>query len=166
MRYHSPFDRPEPRLVPVGEHPLWDEALAAVNRDLAVTLPEQRPLCLFALPPWAEDEPEQVYVGLANGQWHGNSLWAHPSTATVALETVAEAAQDTVSERLWQAWPVCSVHDLGMHIREVSGRPSWWCAGTTDPQDPPHIRAAVGELDTLQHPHRPNRKRRRNSAQD
>ncbi|MFJ9866882.1 hypothetical protein [Streptomyces sp. NPDC101165] len=164
MRYHSPFDRPEPRLVSAGEHPLWDEALAAVNRDLAVTLPQQRPLCLFAVP-WEEGEPDQVYVALANGEWHGNPLRAAPDTAADALEAVADAAQETVSERLWQAWPVCSVHDLGMHIREVSGRPSWWCAGTTDPQEPPHIRAAVGELDTLQRPHRPNRKRRKNSAQ-
>ncbi|MFH8772597.1 hypothetical protein [Streptomyces sp. NPDC017958] len=163
MRYHSPFARPEPRPVPVGEHPLWDEALAAVNRDLAVTLPEQRPLCLFAVP-WEEGEPDQVYVALANGESHGNPLWADPDTAADALEAVAEAAQETVSELLWQAWPVCSVHDLGMHVRKVAGRPSWWCAGTKDPQDPPHIRAAVGELDTLQRPHRPNRKRRRNSA--
>ncbi|GHI09454.1 hypothetical protein AQI88_37685 [Streptomyces cellostaticus] len=163
--HHSPFHRPDPRFVPAGEHPLWDVALAAVNRDLAVTLPEQRPLCLMALPPWEDGEPEQVHVALADGQWHGNSLWAGPRTAADALAAVAEAAQDTVTERLWQAWPICSVHDLGMHVRKVSGRPSWWCAGAATPGDPPHIRAAIGELDTLQRPHRPNRKRRKKRAQ-
>ncbi|SOD88682.1 hypothetical protein [Streptomyces sp. Ag109_G2-15] len=157
MRYHSPFRRPEPRPVAEGEHPLWDEALAAVNRDLAATLPEQRPLRLFAVP-WEEGEPEQVYVALANGEWHGNPLWS--GSAADALEAVAEAAQETVTERLWRAWPLCSEHDLGMHVRKVSGRPSWWCAGSAAPGDPAHIRAAVGELDTLRRPHRPNRKRR------
>ena len=164
MRYHSPVRRPEPRPVAEGEHPRWDEALAAVNRDLAATLPEQPPLRLFAVP-WEEGEPEQVYVALANGEWHGNPLWSGPDTAADDLEAVAEAAQETVTERLWRAWPLCSEHDLGMHVRKVSGRPSWWCAGSAAPGDPAHIRAAVGDLDTLQRPHRPNRKRRKQRPQ-
>ncbi|MER6680367.1 hypothetical protein [Streptomyces olivaceoviridis] len=92
---------PEPRFVPAGEHPLWDEALATVNRDLAATLPGQRPLCLIAYPADAHED-EQVYVALADGNAHGNSL--QPSgSAPWALWTVAEAAQDTITGCLWQA---------------------------------------------------------------
>ena len=39
---HAPFDLPEPRRVQPGEHPVWDEALALLNRDLAVTLPDRK----------------------------------------------------------------------------------------------------------------------------
>ncbi len=42
MRAHD--DRPEPRRVSPGEHPMWEQALALLNRDLAATLPEQN-LC-------------------------------------------------------------------------------------------------------------------------
>ncbi|MFD5322040.1 hypothetical protein [Streptomyces sp. NPDC127098] len=48
--------------------PRWDRALALLNRDLAVTLPEQEHLQLLALPPYDADEPENVYVALANGE--------------------------------------------------------------------------------------------------
>ncbi|MFF2717308.1 hypothetical protein [Streptomyces sp. NPDC058011] len=74
----------------------------------------------------------------------------------VALAAVADAAQETVTERLWQAWPLCTEHDLGMHPLEAEGRLPRWCAG----ERRQHIRAAVGELDALVRPRRPNRKRR------
>ncbi|WP_369387763.1 hypothetical protein AB5J72_09240 [Streptomyces sp. CG1] len=151
------FGRPEPRVVLTGAYPLWDEALAVVNRDLAATLPEQRPLCLISYPEF-EDLDEHVYVALANGEAHGNPLMPAES-AVEALMAVADAAQETVSERLWRAWPVCTVHDLGMHPRDVDGRPSWWCAGGSRRGDPAHVRAAVGELDTIHRPGRPHRKR-------
>ncbi|MEV6113792.1 hypothetical protein AB0L59_15060 [Streptomyces sp. NPDC052109] len=159
--HRSPFHPPEPRFVTAGEHPLWDEALTAVNRDLAVTLPERQPLCLVAYPGFEEDDgPERVHVAFADGYSHGNSLWPTASAAG-ALRAVAEAAQETVSERLWQAWPVCTLHGLGMHVTEDPGRPSWWCAGGSRPGDPAHVRAAIGEMDTVHRPRRPNRKRRK-----
>jgi hypothetical protein len=100
-----------------------DEALALLNRDLAVTLPEQEPLRLMALPGWEADGPEAVYVALANGEWHGNSLnEGSEETLAYALAAVADAAQDTVTERLWRAWPLCAEHDIGMHLREPDGR--------------------------------------------
>ncbi|MEZ0094417.1 hypothetical protein [Streptacidiphilus sp. EB129] len=160
------FDRPEPRWVLPGEYPLWDQALALLNRDLAVTLPEQRPLQLLALPPYAADELENVHVALANGEWDGNCLF--PDSAddpAQALAVVADAAQETVVERLWQAWPCCPEHDLGMHPREdADGRLCWWCAGDRSRRGPAHLRAAVGALDTLVRPRRPNRKRRPGSS--
>jgi len=157
-------DRPEPRRVSPGEYPGWDGALALLNRDLAATLPEQAPLRLLALPPYGADGPENVYVALANGEWHGNHLSPGSANDTAsALAIVADAAQETVAERLWQAWPLCTAHNLGMHPRDADGQLSWWCAGARSHRDPAHIRATVGALDTLVRPHRPNRKRRKSS---
>ncbi len=32
-------------------------------------------------------------------------------------------------ELLWQAWPLCPEHGLGMHLTEdAEERLSWWCA--------------------------------------
>ena len=156
----SSFDRSEPRRVAPGEHPAWDLALALLNRDLAATLPDQQPLQLRALPSFDDvSGPEWVHVALANGEWHGNAL--PPETAAdplTALAAVADAAQETVTERLWRAWPLCAEHDLGMHPREAAGRLVWWCAGNRLRRGPAHIRAAVGELDSLVRPRRPNRK--------
>ncbi|MEV4940497.1 hypothetical protein [Streptomyces zaomyceticus] len=156
------FDHPEPRRVSPGEYPMWDRALALLNRDLAVTLPEQEPLRLVALLPYDADEPENVYVALANGEWHGNCLDSADGPAS-ALAIVADAAQETVAERLWQAWPLCAEHGLGMHPQDADEQLSWWCAGERSSRGPAHIRAAVGALDTLVRPPRPDRERRRAS---
>ncbi|MER5202589.1 hypothetical protein [Streptomyces sp. NPDC002825] len=159
------FDASPPRQVLPGEYPLWDEALALVNRDLSATLPDQKPLRLLGIPGHDGDEAENVYVTLANGEWHGTSL--DPESADDpghALAAVADAAQETVTELLWQAWPLCGEHDLGMHLREADGQPSWWCAGGRVPREPAHVRAAVGGLDALVRPHRPNRKQRRRTG--
>lgn len=160
---HVPYDRPEPRRVEPGEHPFWDGALALLNRDLAATLPEQEPLQLRALPSQHAGVSEDVYVALANGEWHGNPLYAESADDAVqALAAVVDAAQDTVTERLRRAWPLCAEHDLGMHPRDdADGGISWWCAGERSSPGSPHIRAAVGALDTFVRPRRPNRKKRK-----
>ncbi|GAA1191545.1 hypothetical protein F4556_005726 [Kitasatospora gansuensis] len=156
------FDRPEPRRVLPGEYPLWDEALALLNRDLAVTLPAQGPLQLLALPPSGPDEPASVHVALANGEWHSNDLYPESADDPAhALAIIADAAQETVTERLRQAWPLCAEHDLGMHPRDADGQLSWWCAGERLRRGPAHIRAALGALDTLVRTRRPNRKQRK-----
>ncbi|MFD8546901.1 hypothetical protein [Streptomyces sp. NPDC059649] len=155
------FDLPEPRPVLPGEYPLWDEALAVVNRDLGATLPDQEPLQLLGLPSDDENVAEYVYVALANGEWHGNVV--DPASAddpVLALWAITDAAQETVTECLWQAWPVCDEHDLGMHPRAADGRLSWWCAGGNVRREPAHIRAAVGDLAGLVRPRRPHRPRR------
>ncbi|MFD5264696.1 hypothetical protein [Streptomyces sp. NPDC058335] len=159
---NDPYDIPRPRPVRPGEFPLWEEALTLVNRDLDALLPDRGPLVLLALPPWDEDdsEREHVYVALPDGRWHGNDLWhGSESDPDAALAAVAEAAQDTVMECLWQVWPVCAEHRIGMHARQEDGHPVWWCAGGRDPRDPAHVRAAVGELDGLHRPRRARRKR-------
>ncbi|MFG1665062.1 hypothetical protein [Streptomyces sp. Y7] len=144
------FDPPEPRHVAPGEYPLWDQALALLNRDVAVTLPHLGPLQLLALPPYDADEPENVYVALANGEWHGNHLDPNSQDGLgFALASVADAVQETVIERLWQAWPLCPEHGLGMHPSDAEGQLSWWCAGERLHRGPAHIHAAVGALDAL-----------------
>ncbi|WP_314612298.1 hypothetical protein [Streptomyces stackebrandtii] len=168
-------DPTRPRPVLPGEYPLWEEALGLVNRDLAATLPDQEPLRLMALPAWDGGDGldgargEDLYVTMANGEWQGNCLEASAenrhadAVASVAdaVASVADAAQETVSELLWQAWPVCGEHGTGMHPRVTDGEVAWWCSGGRSPREPEHIRAAVGALDTLGRPHRPNRKQRR-----
>ena len=96
------FDPPEPRRVSPGEYPVWDQALALLNRDLAVTLPQREPLQLLALPSYEADEPENVYVAMANGEWHGHHLDPNSQDSLAsALASVADAAQETVMELLW-----------------------------------------------------------------
>ncbi|TXS36451.1 hypothetical protein [Streptomyces sp. OR43] len=147
---HAHVDQPEVRRVARGEYPLWDEALAVLNQDVAATHTEQGPLQLLAQPSYEAGELEYVYVALANGEWHGNHLY--PKTAedsAHALAIVADAAQDTVTELLWQAWPLCVEHNLGTHACEVDGVLSWWCSGRRSEGGPGHSCAAVGALGTL-----------------
>ncbi|MFD2008548.1 hypothetical protein ACFSMY_13280 [Streptomyces narbonensis] len=156
------FDPPDRRWVLPGEYPLWEGALVLVNRDLAATLPDREPLRLLALPSWHEERDEDVYVTMPNGEWQGNCLEPDPDDSSAdAVAAVAEAAQETVSELLWQAWPVCGEHGMGMHLREEDGHTVWHCGGGRSTGEPAHVRAAVGALDSLVRPHRPNRKSRR-----
>ncbi|MFI1159109.1 hypothetical protein [Streptomyces sioyaensis] len=108
---------------------------------------------MLALPSYSEDEAENVYIALPNGERHGNFVDPDSADTPVrALTAITEAAQETVAECLWQAWPLCGEHDLGMHPREADGQLSWWCAGGNIRREPAHIRAAVGGLDSLVRP--------------
>ncbi|MFE3070485.1 hypothetical protein [Streptomyces sp. NPDC059247] len=164
---------PEPHPVEPGRWPELEAALAVVNRDLAATLPDQDPLILM-LSPFSEQTPGspvehgQIYVAMADGRWQGNPVHTHdleeddPSElddATEVLAVVADAAQETVMELLWQAWPLCSAHGIGMHPRpagtangwypsevDPAGPPVWWCRGGRG--DTHHDVCLVGELAT------------------
>ncbi|WP_406006083.1 hypothetical protein OG440_07725 [Streptomyces sp. NBC_00637] len=151
---YDSFETPGVRMVEPGEYPVWDEALILVNHDLSALLPDPGPLRLMAQPVWPEesDDDEQatehVYVALPDGRWHGNDL---PSTAAVGpagttLADVAEAAQETVLGCLWQVWPVCTEHRLGMHAALEDGQAVWRCAGGDGEPEPGHVRARVGHL--------------------
>lgn len=150
-----PFDdTPDARPLTPGEAPRWEAALALVERDLRATLPEHGGLRLLAMPSGQDDFPELVYVALADGSWWGNGFEPDPSVSALdALAVVAEAAQDTVSERLWRAWPVCAAHGLGMHVGGTDERVEWWCSGGSDGSDGSgtgHVRSGVGELADVQ----------------
>ncbi len=139
----------DPRRAEPGRYPRLEAALATVNRDLAATLPDQPPLVLMV---WEE----QVYVAVSDGTWHHNGL-QEPDDDDLALGPVADAAQETMADRLWLVWPMCPSHKIGTHLRPEgtaadwdwddggSGRLVWWCRGGTGGGDC-HDLAPVGEL--------------------
>ncbi|MGW2282933.1 hypothetical protein [Streptomyces sp. NPDC001770] len=161
----------EPVRAEPGRWPKLEAALAVVNRDLPATLPDQDALVLMCVPSsepqpsGASDDEDQVYVAMSDGRWQGNAVNAcdpeegdppEPDDAMTVLSVVAEAAQDTLMELLWRAWPVCPAHGTGMHVRAAGttddhlpgdpdpGPPVWWCGGGRDGGC--HDAAAVGEL--------------------
>ncbi|MEU2772105.1 hypothetical protein ABZ646_04070 [Streptomyces sp. NPDC007162] len=161
---------PEPRPVEPGEWPKLEAALAVVNRDVTATLPGQDALVLMvdtrpSLPPGGVDRG-QVHVAMPDGRWQGNQVNAwdpeegdplEPDDEATVLTVVADAAQETLVELLWQVWPVCGEHKLGMHARpagtaddwypgatDAAGPPVWWCRGRRDGEG--HDVAPVGEL--------------------
>ncbi|MEV5846070.1 hypothetical protein AB0M32_29270 [Streptomyces sp. NPDC051985] len=167
---HGRQPLPEPRPVEPGEWPKLEAALAVVNRDLTATLPGQDALVLMvdpgpSLPPGGIDRG-QVHVAMPDGRWQGNQVNAwdseeddplEPDDEMTVLRVVADAAQETVTELLWQVWPVCGEHKLGMHVRpagtagdwyadgtDAAGPPVWWCRGGRDGAS--HDVALVGEL--------------------
>nr|WP_237531010.1 hypothetical protein [Streptomyces sp. SID3212] len=128
-------------------------------------------------PPGRSAEGDQIYVAMPDGRWHGNPVNAsdpeedddpqETDDAMTVLAVVAEAAQETVMELLWQVWPVCPAHRTGMHPRpagttdgrdrsepDSAGPPVWWCGGARDGTC--HDVSPVGEL----HAALPGRQRR------
>ena len=135
---------PEPRRVEPGEWPELQAALDVVNRDVLATLPGQDALVLMVVP---SVDGDQVYVALPDGRWQGNSVESDEATgAADRLAVVAEAAQETVMELLWRAWPICPAHGIGMHLQPADPEdpPVWWCRGGRDGVS--HSVAAVGGL--------------------
>ncbi|MER5880354.1 hypothetical protein ABT119_31095 [Streptomyces sp. NPDC001910] len=170
---HGRQHLPVPRRIEPGQWPKLDAALAVVNRDLKATLPGQDALILVLAPSW-ETAPQgaidrdQIYVAMPDGRWHGNAVNAsdlevggplEPDDATTVLTVVADAAQETIMELLWQVWPICPAHKIGMHPRPEgttedwcqgetgsAGPPVWWCRGSRDATG--HDVCLVGELAT------------------
>jgi hypothetical protein len=130
------------------EFPAWRDALAAVNRDLAVSEPGLEPLVLLD-----GGEYGGTFVGLASWGAQGNALFvpdpdgprSRALTPDETLLMIADHGQESVMEYLWRVWPVCPVHRLGLHPRpdpQAGGRASWWCQGRSEG----HAEAAVGAL--------------------
>lgn len=145
---------PEPRRADLGEFPRLDAALDTVNRDVVATLPDQSPLVLMVC---GEDADEQqIYVALSDGRWQGAGLSEPDDDDFDPLDAVADAAQETVMELLWQVWPLCPFHRMGTHVRPegtkadwewgkgTGPRLVWWCRGHHG--DDCHDLAPVGEL--------------------
>ncbi|WP_293995240.1 hypothetical protein [Streptomyces sp.] len=129
---------PKPRPAEPGEWPKLEAALSVVNRDLTATVPGQEPLILMvdpgeSLPPGGIDRG-RVHVAMPDGRWQGNQVNAYdpeegdplePDDEMTVLRVVADAAQETVVELLWQVWPVCGEHKLGMHARPAGTDDDW-----------------------------------------
>ncbi|MFJ6986996.1 MULTISPECIES: hypothetical protein [unclassified Streptomyces] len=168
----DPAPGPEPAPAEPGHWPKLEAALAVVNRDLTATLPGHGPLILVTIPDGTRAEhaehAEHVYVAMPDGSWQGNPVNEddvaegdprEPYDDTTALYAVADAAQETVMELLWQVWPICGEHRIGTHVRppgtdadgspdggDPAGPPVWWCRGASDGDG--HDVARVGELVT------------------
>ncbi|WP_346017370.1 hypothetical protein [Streptomyces sp. SID6137] len=174
--------RGESARAEAGRWPELEAALAVVNRDVraTLTLPGREPLILMVTPApdgaagsygsYGSSGGQEVYVAMADGRSHGNPVHAgdleegapqEPGDAATVLSVVAEAAQETVMELLWQVWPLCREHGIGMHPRPA-GTSEDWCPGETAAAGPPvwwcrggrnggcHDASPIGELaDTL-----------------
>ncbi|MGM0346013.1 hypothetical protein [Streptomyces sp. Adlamb9] len=166
--------RGEPGWAEAGRWPELEAALAVVNRDVraTLTLPGREPLILMVVPDPDGFDGDQVYVAMADGRSHGNPVHSddleegtepepEPGDAAAVLTVVAEAAQETLMELLWQVWPLCREHGTGMHPRPAGtsgewypgetaavGPPVWWCRGGRAGDC--HDASLIGELaDTL-----------------
>jgi hypothetical protein len=127
-----------------AEEPGWlarlEDAMRLVNLDMAATGLRRR--CRLRV---HDDEPDRSgnayveawdgYTGIAQGVYPASG--ADPVSALVA---VADDAQDAVMHALCAAWPVCPVHQFGVHARDQDEAAVWWCAG-----DGGHAVAAIGE---------------------
>ncbi|MFF2521526.1 hypothetical protein [Streptomyces liangshanensis] len=186
---HHHWDPPEPRRAGPGEWPAFEAALAVVNHDVRATLPGQDALILVAVPSY-EPPPgdavggDQLYVAMPDGRWHGNPVNSsdleeggppEPDDAAAVLAEVADAAQSTVMELLWRAWPVCPAHQVGTHLwlaasddpdgagtdendtdendTDEADPPAWWCGGGRGGTR--HRLSLVGELAATTVPGRP-----------
>jgi hypothetical protein len=118
-----------------------EEALDAIRLDIQATRLSPGSVRLVT-PEWSYPPHAYVeYQGIC-----GSSAGIAPvagSNALRALIAVADAAQDSVMEALWEAWPVCPSHQLGVHVQEGEGVPTWWCKGGGG-----HVAAAVGKWPT------------------
>ncbi|MFG3043954.1 hypothetical protein ACGFZR_03355 [Streptomyces sp. NPDC048241] len=126
---------PDPHPVDLAGRPDLRAAFDAVNRDLAATLPEAGPMRLTCTPSSDENVPDAYHVALCDGRWHG-------SVTDPAATDIAEAAQETVQAVLWQVWPVCPEHRIGVHSGfGADERDVWWCRVGSG-----HELCEVGEL--------------------
>ncbi|MFD0888750.1 hypothetical protein ACFQ08_29790 [Streptosporangium algeriense] len=88
--------------------------------------------------------PDWDFMGMAwvefDGLCQGNGI---PPGSGGTL-CVADAAQEVVMEVIWEAWPACPEHDLGLHAEPENGIAVWRCTGGEA-----HTVAPIGELPPL-----------------
>lgn len=131
----EPDDEDSARICPTGTS---DRALALARRCTEAVLRDLETTTGIA-PTSAVDRDE----------WHGgvriviDGGYTAPSMTCTepadALVEVADYIQSQLTYDLGFAWPVCGLHDLGLHARLHGGVPSWWCPGD-------HIVAPIGGL--------------------
>lgn len=122
-RYFAPGFDEEP-----GWPDVLGDAMRVVNRDVAAT--GLRP-CLLRVHDGENARYGNAYVETWDG-YTGVAQGVYPSSGAdpvSALLAVADDAQDAIAHMLFAAWPVCSVHRLGVHPRAREEDAVWWCAG-------------------------------------
>ncbi|MFG1709518.1 hypothetical protein ACFLIM_40675 [Nonomuraea sp. M3C6] len=119
---------------------LWvalERALRAVERDARAT--GTTGALRLVMPDW--DDSGQAWVEF-RGVCQGNGIRpVEGGDPDGGLATVADAAQEVITEVTWAAWPVCPVHDLGLHATLEHKTAVWRCKSATT-----HTVARVGQL--------------------
>jgi hypothetical protein len=113
----------EPRLLTTLE-----QALAVVERDVRATGLNGR----AGLVVKGDGEPTQAFVRYENSFGHTSGLAPGDGDGRNPLATlvlVADELQDAVMDSLFAVWPVCPIHQLGVHARVNDDEPVWWCTG-------------------------------------
>jgi hypothetical protein len=137
LRDDDDLDGSEPTF---DDEPGWlatlQEALEMVKADLRASgLPD-------AVRLYTCDGSRNVSVDA----WAGNSASEgispeQGSDPVTALAAVADDAQEAVQISICGAWPICPVHELGVHARAHQGAAVWWCRA-----DGGHAMARIGRL--------------------
>jgi hypothetical protein len=139
QRFEPGFDLEPGLLAPL------EEALETVKADMqAIGLPG--PIRLV-IPEWSD--PPHAFVefrGNGYGSTAGIGPGAGPSP-TWALLAVADEAQGSIMETLWEAWPLCPIHQLGGHVQEHDGTAVWRCTGNEG-----HTIAPIGHWEQARPP--------------
>lgn len=119
-RFEPGFDLEPGLLAPL------EAALEAVKADMHATgLPG--PIRLV-IPEWSD--PPHAFVEFRDGWGSTSGIGPGAGANPVwALLAVADEAQDSIMEKLWEVWPVCPTHHLGAHPQEHNGTAVWQCNG-------------------------------------
>jgi hypothetical protein len=122
----------EPGLLRVLE-----QAMDTVNADLRSSdLPGVGRLLV---PEWTTNAWVQSWDGTFGG---GSGIFpASGGDPVSALVAVADEAQDAVMETIWEVWPVCDAHAIGVHAGLHDGAAVWWCSAGGG-----HVLAVIGQL--------------------
>lgn len=153
------------REVRPREFPGFERAFSSVITDLTETWRPRGEQSLRLNVRTGLDGGPEIYVSLANGAWHDYPTRAadYPGRGptTDPEVAVADMAQETITEVLAIVWPVCQVHNLGLHPTTIrdgvltdledlfseeeppAGPGAWRCNG-----DGGHAVARIGELTT------------------
>jgi hypothetical protein len=116
-----------------GPWAVMEEALRVVERDVRAARLEGE--VRLVLPDW--DPSGCARAGFGEDAY-GPQL-CPTDDRDVALPYVADALQEVVMEAAWLVWPVCPVHQMGLHPHEAV----WRCG---DPRSGGHVVCAIGEF--------------------
>lgn len=81
---------------------------------------------------------EGIVIASYKGSYNAPAL--RSMTVPEAICEVTENLRDHIIEDLWQAWPLCPEHQVGLYAEPREGRAQWYCRAGQ------HSVAPVGEL--------------------
>ena len=120
------------------------EALDVAARDLPAQWSTEEPRLVVTT--MCGESLEQAVIELSGGYVHGTPIWPRSGdTEASARAAVAELLQEVTMERRRTVWPVCLVHDLGLHAELADGAAVWHCSGG-DADQKAGRRAASGHV--------------------